>query len=122
MYNITVMDQYSPAIVTVPANMSSVEINQFPYNGTSIVANREYTITVSAISGQGTSDTSDPIVVSKCSHLYIHTYVLYSYSTYYVRTYMHTLYYVDKNIPTGMHVYMYMIKISFMRIAVDLFM
>lgn len=63
MYNITVMDQYSPAIVTVPANMSSVEISQFPYNGTSIVANREYTITVSAISDQGTSYPSDPVVV-----------------------------------------------------------
>ena len=39
MYNITVMDQYSPAIVTVPANMFSVEINQFPDNGTKVVAN-----------------------------------------------------------------------------------
>ena len=62
MYSITLMDQYSPAIVTVPANMLSVE---FPYNGTSVVANREYTITVSAISDQGTSYPSDPIVVSK---------------------------------------------------------
>ena len=34
MYNITVMDQYSPASVTVPANMSSVEISEFPHNGT----------------------------------------------------------------------------------------
>ena len=71
MYNITVMDQYSPASVTVPANMSSVEISKFPDNGTSIVANREYTITVSAISDQGTSYPSDPVVVSKlpCSHI-----------------------------------------------------
>ena len=63
MYNITVMDQYSPAIITVPANMSSVEITQFPDNDTSIVANREYTITVSAISDQGTSYPSDPVVI-----------------------------------------------------------
>ena len=65
------MDQYSPAIVTVPANMSSVEINQFPYNGTSIVANREYNITVSAISDQGTSYPSDPVVVGECSHVQV---------------------------------------------------
>ena len=45
--------------------MSSVEISEFPDNGTSIVANREYTITVSAISDQGTSYPSDPVVVSK---------------------------------------------------------
>ena len=63
MYNITVMDQYSPAIVTVPANMSSVKISQFPYNDTAIVANREYTITVSAISDQGTSYPSDSVVI-----------------------------------------------------------
>ena len=71
MYNITVMDQYSPAIVTVPANMSSVEISQFPYNGTSIVANREYTITVSAISDQGISCTSDPVVVGECLYKFM---------------------------------------------------
>ena len=65
MYKITVMDQYSPAIVTVPASMSSVEISQFPDNGTSIVANREYTITVSAVSDQGRSFPSDPVVISK---------------------------------------------------------
>ena len=101
MYNITVLDQYSPAIVTVPANMLSIEIRQFPDNGTSIVANREYTITVSAISDQGTSYPSDPVVVSKFSYLCIPKYILYS--TYiqacmsvYVHAYMHTLYYVDK--------------------------
>ena len=65
MYNITVMDQYSPAVVTVPANMSSVEISQFPDNGTSIIANREYTITVSAKSDQGMSYPSDPVVVGE---------------------------------------------------------
>ena len=70
MYNITVMDQYSPAIVTVPANMSYVEISQFPYNGTSIVANREYNITVSAISDQGTSYPSDPVVVGEFTDMY----------------------------------------------------
>ena len=62
MYSITIMDQYSPAIVTVPANMLSVE---FPYNGTSIVANRKYNITVSAISDQRISYPSDPVVVGK---------------------------------------------------------
>ena len=71
MYNITVMDRYSPAIVTVPANMSSVEITRFPDNGTRVVANREYTITVSAISDQVTSYPSDPVVVSKCSYTYV---------------------------------------------------
>ena len=68
-YNITVMDQYSPASVTVPANMSSVEISEFPDSGTSIVANREYTITVSAISDQGIIYPSDPVVVSKSSYM-----------------------------------------------------
>ena len=76
MYNITVMDQYRPANVTVPANMSSVEISEFPDNGTSIVANREYNITVSAVSDQGTSYPSDPIVVSKYSYS-CYLYVLY---------------------------------------------
>ena len=79
------MDQYSPAIITVPANMSSVEISQFPDNGTSIVVNREYTITVSAISDQGTSYPSDPVTISKYSvvvtitiriiHVHEHTYI-----------------------------------------------
>ena len=73
-YKIAVMDQYSPASVTVPANMSSVEISEFPDNGTSIVANREYTITVSAISDHGTSYPSDPVVVGKSS--YTHTTML----------------------------------------------
>ena len=65
MYNITVMNQYSPASVTVPANMSSVEISEFPDNRPSIVTNREYNITVSAISDQETSYPSDSVVVSK---------------------------------------------------------
>ena len=69
------MDQYSPAIVTVPANMSSVEISEFPDNGTSVVANRVYTITVSAISDQGTSYPSDSVVVSKFSFPYVLMYV-----------------------------------------------
>ena len=59
------MDQYSPAIVTVPVNVLSVE---FPYNGTSIFANREYTIIVSAINDQGISCSSNPVVVGKCSY------------------------------------------------------
>ena len=59
------MDQYSPAIVTVPANMLSVKLNRFPNNGTKVVANREYTITVSTISDHGTSCPSDPVVVGK---------------------------------------------------------
>ena len=66
MYNITVMDQYSPASVTVPADMSSVEISQFPRDNTiNIVANREYNISVSAISDQGRNYPSDPVVISK---------------------------------------------------------
>ena len=69
MYNITVMDQYSPAIVTVPANMSSVEISQFPDNGTSIVDNREYNITVSAISDQGTSYPSNLVVICELAYI-----------------------------------------------------
>ena len=69
-YSITVMDQYSPASVTVPANMSSVEISEFPDSGPSIITNREYTITVSAISDQGTIYPSDPVVVSKSSCMY----------------------------------------------------
>ena len=60
------MDQHSPAIVTVPASTLSVEISEFPDNGTSVVANREYTITISAISAQETSYPSDPVVVGKC--------------------------------------------------------
>ena len=71
MYNITVRDQNSPAVVTVPANVLSVE---FPYNGTSIVANREYNITVSAISDQGMTYPSDPVVVSKL-HTGVPTYI-----------------------------------------------
>ena len=67
MYNITVMEQSSVASITVSANMSSVEISEFLDNDTSIVANREYAITVSAISDQGTSYPSDPVVVSKSS-------------------------------------------------------
>ena len=69
MYNITVMDQYSPAIITVPANMLSVEISQIPADDIiiRIAANREYTITVSAISDQGTSYYSDPVTISKYS-------------------------------------------------------
>ena len=55
--------------------MSSVEISEFPDNGTSIVANREYTITVSAISDQGTSYPSDPVVVSKFSCPYVRMYI-----------------------------------------------
>ena len=59
------MDGYNSVNVTVPANMSSVEISEFPDNGTSIVANGEYTITVSAISDQGKSYPSDSTTVSK---------------------------------------------------------
>ena len=65
MYSITVMDQFSPASVTVPANISSVEISQFPDNGTSVVTNKKYTITVSAISDQGTNYPSDSVTISK---------------------------------------------------------
>ena len=75
VYNITVIDQYSPASVTVPANMLSIEISEFPDSGTSIVANRECTITVSAITDQGRSYPSDPVVVSKFSRTYVATWM-----------------------------------------------
>ena len=67
MYNITVKDQYSPAIITVPADMSSVVISEFPDNSTRIAANREYNITVSAISDRGASYPSNSVVNSKLS-------------------------------------------------------
>ena len=88
MYSITVMDQYSQANLIVPANMSSVEISEFPDNGTSIVANREYTITVSAISDQGTSYPSDPVVVSKSLYC-IRTYIVKYVVLYTLHTYVH---------------------------------
>ena len=76
MFNITVMDQYnSAANVIVPANVSSIEINQLD-NDTSILANTKYTIIVSAISDQGISYHGDPFVISKvkCNlTLYPHT-------------------------------------------------
>ena len=70
MYNITVMDQYSPAIITVPADVSSVEISQLPDNGTRIVANKDYNITVSAVTN-GSTYISDPVVVGEFSCMYI---------------------------------------------------
>ena len=94
MYNIIVMDQYSPAIVTAPANISFVEISQFPYNGTSIVANREYTITVSAISDQGTGCPSHPTFISKFAYSLLlcivkhGMYVYYTYIAAYIATYI----------------------------------
>ena len=66
------MDQRSSGSVTVPANVSSVEISEFPNNDTAMVANSEYTITVSAISDQETSYPSDPVVVSE---FHMHTYM-----------------------------------------------
>ena len=74
MYNITVMDQYSLTIVTVPANMLSVELHQDPPNNTisRIDSNREYTITTSAISDRGVNYPSDSVVVSKYSWRYTH--------------------------------------------------
>ena len=70
-YNITVTDLDSSASVTTPANMSSVEISEFPGNFT-IVADTNYTITVSAITDQGRIYPSDPVVISKFL-LYVHT-------------------------------------------------
>lgn len=66
-YKITVMDQYSPAYVTVSAYQSSEILDIFPGNGTRVVANRVYTITVSVISEEGRSYPSNPVVVSKLS-------------------------------------------------------
>ena len=67
MYKITVMDQYSSASVSVSPDQFSSIISDFPDSGTSIVANKEYTITITAISYLGTNLPSDPIVVSKFS-------------------------------------------------------
>ena len=64
-YRITVMDQYRPASVDVRPYRFSTIISKFLYNRTSIVANREYNITVSAISDQKRNYPSDPVVVSK---------------------------------------------------------
>ena len=85
MYNITVRDQYSPAVVTVPANMLSIEISRLSDNGTSIITNREYTVTVSAISDQGMSYPSDPIVVSKL-HTGVPTHICIIVTEMYIRT------------------------------------
>ena len=76
MYKITVMDQYSPASITIPADILSVEFHQFR-------ANNEYNVTVLAISGRGTSYPSDPVVVSKYLwRLYMYTYVyIHAYIT-----------------------------------------
>ena len=63
MFKITVIDQCNTASVKVPATRLSVEINRFPDSCTSIPANREYNITVSAISDQGISYPSDPVVI-----------------------------------------------------------
>ena len=52
---------------------SSKTISEFPDNGTSIVVNKEYTITVSAISDQETRYPSNPITVSKFSCMCVHT-------------------------------------------------
>ena len=68
-YEITVMDQYSPASITTYG--SSIVIRRFFYNGTSIVANRVYNITVSAISDARESYPSDPIIVSKFSCTFV---------------------------------------------------
>ena len=63
------MDRYSPGSVTVSNYQYSAAISRLPDNGTSIVANREYTITVSAISDQGfqKSYPSDSFIVSEYS-------------------------------------------------------
>ena len=78
MYNITVtvIDQLDSASVTVPANVLSVKISELLSNGTSIVANREYIITVSAISDHEYSYPSNSVVVSKfCMHVHKCTFV-----------------------------------------------
>ena len=84
---ITVADQYRPATITVFKNQSSVEISEFPDNGTSVVANREYTITVMAKSATKPSDPSDPVVVSKFSCSYVCTQYSHFLSSYSIYTY-----------------------------------
>ena len=83
------MDQYSPASVTT--SRSSIEISWFSYNRSSIVANRVYNITVSAISDARISYPSDPIIVSKfsCMHcLPVFTHILCTI----VHVYIHATY------------------------------
>ena len=90
LHSITVIDQCNAASVTVPANKSSVEINQFPDNDTSIVANREYNITVSAISDQGISYPSVPVVIG----MYLFHIIMYVYNSVCAYTYIHTYMYM----------------------------
>ena len=45
--------------------MLSVEISEFPDNGTRVVPNRVYNITVSAIDDVGLSNSNDSVTVSK---------------------------------------------------------
>ena len=73
------MDQYSPGSVTVPGYQLSTEITRLPDNGTSIVANREYTITVSALSDQRKNYPGTPIIVSEYSYLAYETYLMHTY-------------------------------------------
>ena len=54
------MDQNSPTSVTVSTDMLSIEFHQFS-------ADNKYNITVSAISDQGISYPSGPVVISKYS-------------------------------------------------------
>ena len=111
------MDRYSPAIITVPANMSSVEISKFPDNGTKIVNNRKYTITVSAVSDQGTSYPSDPVTISKYLQLSEYTYVAICYVHTYVAIIKLASYYCNASFALmikthGIDLYMYMDKVS----------
>ena len=57
------MDQYRSASVTVSHFRSSIEI--YSFNGTRVVANTEYVITVTALGVTTSSYPSDPVVVSK---------------------------------------------------------
>ena len=78
-YEITVKDQYKPATLTTHG--SPIQIRRFPSNGTSVVANRVYNITVSPISYARKSYPGDSIIVSKFSCIrtmlasHIRTYV-----------------------------------------------
>ena len=87
MYEITLMDQYSSPSEMVSADLLSIELTN---SYSSIVVNREYTITVSAISDQEISYPSDPVVVSKFFYIaiYMCTYSCITTNMSYIASYI----------------------------------
>jgi len=69
------MDMYKPASETTFGSSRSIELSLFSSNGTRVVANRIYNITISAIGNGRIRYPSDPIIVSKFYIADIATYV-----------------------------------------------